>query len=93
VSLSGAWKSGAYAWPEDQRVAFANDPANLRAVDGPTNNGKSDKGPARWMPSTVGNAGFDCQYATDYTNVLVKYDLTAPAEDLGTLRSTLSLCA
>ena len=92
-SLSGAWKAGAYAWSDDQRVAFANDPANLLAVDGPTNSGKSDKGPSQWMPSTVGGASYDCTYAIDYTNILVKYELTAPTTDITTLQTTLANCA
>jgi len=92
VSLSVAWKGGAWAWTDDQRVAFANDTEILLAVDGPANSRKSDKGPARWMPSNAGNSAYDCEYAIDYTYVLVKYDLTAPAEDIAALRSTLATC-
>lgn len=92
VSLSAAWKAGAYGWDEQTRVQFANDPANLLAVDGPTNNSKWNKGPATWMPSTAGNAGYDCTFATLYTDVLVKYDLTAPAEDIAALRTALATC-
>jgi hypothetical protein len=93
VPLGGAWKSGAYAWSTTQREAFANDPANLRAVDGSANSSKGDRGPARWMPGNVGGEAFDCSYASAYVDVLARYDLTAPAEDLVSLRRTLALCA
>lgn len=92
VALSAAWKAGAYAWDEDTRIRFANDPRNLLAVDGPTNNSKSDRGPASWMPSVAGNPAYDCQFATRYTDVLVAYDLTAPAEDIAALRKALGTC-
>lgn len=92
VSLSAAWKAGAHAWDEDTRIRFANDPRNLLAVDGPTNNSKSDRGPASWMPSGAGNPAYDCQFATLYTDVLVAYDLTAPAEDIAALRKALGTC-
>ncbi|MCG2807672.1 MAG: HNH endonuclease family protein [Coriobacteriia bacterium] len=85
VSLSDAWRSGAYAWTPQQRLAFANDPLNLRAVSGPANNTKGDKGPSLWMPHVAGNAAFDCTYATEYTQVLVKYHLPAPPEDAAAL--------
>lgn len=92
VALSAAWKGGAHAWPEQTRVAFANDPRNLLAVDGPTNSSKSDKGPSAWMPATAGNASYDCAYATSYVDILVNYQLTAPAEDLNALRTALATC-
>ena len=37
VPLALAWDLGARNWPDDMRVRFANDPANLLAVDGPAN--------------------------------------------------------
>ncbi len=36
IPLSYAWQAGAWQWTDEQREAFANDPAELRAVDGPT---------------------------------------------------------
>ncbi len=53
VALSEAHKSGAWAWDEERRTAFANDlgvPENLMAVNGPVNEDKSDKDPAEWLP-------------------------------------------
>lgn len=34
VPLSYAWDMGAYRWPNSERMRFANDPANLLAVQG-----------------------------------------------------------
>ena len=42
------------------RVRFANDPANLLAVQGQANQDKGDKEPAFVMPP---NTAFHCQYA------------------------------
>ena len=50
VPLSWAWGYGAGGWTEDQRKAFANDPRNLRAVEGSANMSKGDSGPGEWMP-------------------------------------------
>ena len=42
VALSDAWQKGAQSWDGTRRVAFANDPMNLLAVDGPLNMQKGD---------------------------------------------------
>ena len=40
VALSDAWQKGAQQWSAETREQFANDPANLLAVDGPANQQK-----------------------------------------------------
>lgn len=55
-----------------QRLDFANDPANLVAVDGRSNQEKSDSEPARWMPPA---RGFWCQYAIQFVIVTATYGL------------------
>lgn len=60
VPLAYAWDMGARNWTDALRLRFANDPANLLAVDGPTNQDKGDAEPALWMPP---NEAFHCQYA------------------------------
>ncbi|MCZ4537289.1 HNH endonuclease family protein [Gordonia terrae] len=72
VPLSYAWDMGAWAWPPDRRLDFANDPANLVAVDGRSNQEKSDSEPARWMPPA---RGFWCQYAIQFVIVTATYGL------------------
>lgn len=93
VSLKSAWQSGAHSWTQEQRVAFANDPANLVASDGPTNGSKGAKPASEWMPSNAGNAAYDCTYATKYVDVLVKYNLTASPNDITALRAGLATCS
>ena len=50
VALSDAWQKGAQQWDAATREAFANDPLNLLAVDGPTNSAKGDGDAATWLP-------------------------------------------
>jgi hypothetical protein len=50
VPLALAWDLGARNWTVDMRVRFANDPANLLAVEGQANQDKGDQEPATWMP-------------------------------------------
>lgn len=72
VPLALAWKLGAAQWPQGERVTFANDPANLLAVDGPTNERKSDSGPDSWLPP---NKEFRCTYAIRFLRVVSGYGL------------------
>jgi hypothetical protein len=72
VALSDAWQKGAQRLSSDQREAFANDPLNLRAADGPTNGAKGDGDAATWLPP---NKGFRCEYVALQTAVKAKYGL------------------
>ena len=54
VALSDAWQKGAQQWSQTRRTAFANDPLNLLAVDGPTNLRKGDGDAATWLPPAQG---------------------------------------
>ena len=89
VPLSWAWSHGAAGWTDEQRLLFANDPLNLRAVDGPTNGSKSDSGPAEWMPPATGYA---CTYVESFLAVLVAYDLGVDEADRTAMHSTLASC-
>ena len=60
VALSDAWQTGAQSWTPVTREAFANDPANLLAVDGPANQEKGAGDAATWLPP---NRGYRCVYA------------------------------
>ena len=50
VPLALAWDLGARDWPDEMRLRFANDPANLLAVAGQANQDKGDSGAGDWMP-------------------------------------------
>nr|WP_300402869.1 HNH endonuclease family protein [uncultured Rhodococcus sp.] len=86
--LARAWNAGAWAWSIDQRTAFANDlDVNLLAVDGRTNQQKSDKGIDTWLPP---NATYQCRYVTAYLTVAAKYDLDITSSDAQTAASVCS---
>ena len=78
IPLAAAWRAGAYSWTPEQREAFANDPNELRAVDGPTNNRKGDRGPSTWLPP---NEGARCAYAASWRDVAATYALDLDAAD------------
>ncbi|MCH9666772.1 MAG: HNH endonuclease family protein [Actinomycetia bacterium] len=89
VPLALAWDLGAWDWTEERRIRFANDPANLLAVDGPTNQDKGDQEPADWMPP---NAAFHCQYAMQFIAVLRGYGLPVDARSAAVLRDAAQTC-
>ncbi|WP_020105562.1 HNH endonuclease family protein [Nocardia sp. 348MFTsu5.1] len=89
VPLSFAWDMGARLWNPAVRQRFANDPANLVAVDGDANQDKSDKQPSQWMPA---NKGFHCQYAAQFVVVMRTYGLYLDAPSVPVLRSALRRC-
>lgn len=90
VPLGNSIRHGADGWTQERREAFANDPFNLIAVDGPTNGSKSDSGPADWLPPV---ASYDCAYVEHYIGVSAKYDLTISRRDAATSRKVLSACS
>ena len=87
--LALAWRHGAATWPQQRRVQFANDLANLIATSGSANDSKSDKGPGEWMPP---NHGFWCAYAVRYIAVSARYALSISAGDRATLTRALASC-
>lgn len=89
VPLAYAWDQGARDWTDDLRVRFANDPANLLAVQGQANQDKGDQEPARWMPP---NAAFHCQYAMQFIAVLRGYGLPVDAPSVPALRRAADTC-
>ena len=89
VPLSYAWKYGANKWSQDQRYAFANDPRNLLAVDGPTNGAKSDKGISQFLPP---NESYKCEYVENFIGVIHEYKLSMPQEDINAAEKVLKNC-
>jgi hypothetical protein len=78
VALSDAWQTGAQQWDPAKRERFANDPLNLLAVDGPTNEAKGDGDTATWLPP---NKQFRCDYVARQVAVKAAYGLwVTPAE-------------
>ena len=89
VPLALAWDLGARGWPDDMRERFANDPANLLAVAGDTNQDKGDQGPSTWMPP---NHAFWCQYAVQFAAVLRGYALPIDQASADKLHEAASTC-
>ncbi|MEW5093715.1 HNH endonuclease family protein [Clavibacter michiganensis] len=89
VPLGWAWQHGAAGWTGERREQLATDVNNLQAVDGPTNEAKSDQGPATWLPPAV---GYDCLYVTRFAYVLHAYALTIDDADRAAIDRTLTTC-
>ncbi|MCZ2837834.1 GmrSD restriction endonuclease domain-containing protein [Modestobacter sp. VKM Ac-2985] len=78
VALSNGWQTGAFAWDEARRTAFANDPLNLLAVDYSANRQKGDGDAATWLPA---DRGYRCAYVARQVAVKAGYGLwVTPAE-------------
>lgn len=89
VALSNAWQTGAQQISYDRRVEFANDPLNLLAVDGPTNEKKGDGDAATWLPP---NKPFRCQYVTRQIDVKTKYGLWVTQAERAAMARVLGTC-
>lgn len=89
VPLALAWDLGARNWPDQMRLRFANDPANLLAVAGQANQDKGDGEPAVWMPA---NSAFWCQYAVQFSAVLRGYGLPIDQPSADRLRQAAETC-
>jgi uncharacterized protein DUF1524 len=89
VPLALAWDLGARDWTDDMRLRFANDPANLLAVEGQANQDKGDKEPAVWMPA---NHAFWCQYGMQFIAVLRGYGLPVDVPSATVLRQATDTC-
>lgn len=88
VSLAEAWRSGARTWRPERRQMFANDPANLLAVDGSANQAKSDLPLDQWQP----HSSYRCSIARINVTVSQKYDLSITPAKRAALRSALDTC-
>lgn len=82
--LAAAWDMGAYAWDQQKRLDFANDPANLVAVAKEENQLKSDSLPSEWLPSDRSKR---CWYVNQMADIAVKYGLALPRSDVSVMRN------
>jgi hypothetical protein len=89
VALGDAWRSGAYAWTDDAREAFANDEVNLLATSDDVNRAKSDRGPDRWRPPDRGGW---CNYAHLYGEVKRTYQLAVTGAQTAALAELSTGC-
>ena len=89
VSLYNAWTTGAQNWDQTTREAFASDPLNLLAVDGPTNETKRHHDASVWTPA---NPAYHCTFATTQIQVKHKYDLWITPSEGQSLQTLLATC-
>ncbi len=89
VALADAWQTGAQAWTPAVREEFANDPANLLAVDGPANQEKGAGDAATWLPP---NRGYRCVYALRQVRVKSAYGLWVTRAEHDALDRELGRC-
>lgn len=89
IPLSLAWQTGAQQLDAGRRLAFANDPLNLLAVDGPLNMQKSDSDAASWLPP---NKAYRCAYVARQVAVRATYGLWVTAPERDAIAGVLSTC-
>ena len=78
VPLKWAWEHGAAQWSPEKREAFANDEANLFAVQASVNREKGARGPLDWLPP---NGAFACQYTLRFQRIVKTYGLALSADE------------
>jgi hypothetical protein len=89
VPLGDAWQTGAQSWTAAKRETFANDPLELLAVDGSSNEAKGDSDAASWLPP---NKGFRCEYAGIQVRVKAKYVLWVTQAEHDALARLIAQC-
>ena len=79
-------------WDADMREEYANDlsdPDHLIAVTAGANRSKGAKGPEEWGPPDL---EYWCQYATDWTEVKARWELTMPDRETEAVVEMLGTC-
>ena len=89
VALSDAWQKGAQQLDAGRRTELANDPLNLLAVDGPSNNAKSDGDAATWLPPATGER---CEYVATQIAVKRRYELWVTDAEKNAMTRVLDAC-
>ncbi|MCC2307776.1 HNH endonuclease family protein [Cellulomonas chengniuliangii] len=89
VALSDAWQKGAQQWTDEVRTAFANDPANLLAVDGSLNQQKGAGDAATWLPP---RKAYRCVYVVRQIRVKAAYGLWVTSAEQEAMSRELDRC-
>jgi hypothetical protein len=89
VALGDAWATGAQYWPVAERIALANDPSNLLAVDASANRQKGDADAASWLPP---QKSYRCAYVARQVAVKAKYGLWVTAAERDAIARVLTGC-
>ncbi len=89
VALGDAWQTGAQQLSLAVRTNMANDPLELLAVSGPTNEQKGDADAASWQPP---NQAFRCSYVAIQVAVKVRYHLWVTPAEHQAVENVLATC-
>jgi hypothetical protein len=89
VALGDAWETGAQALSQAERETLANDPLELLAVDGRSNDAKGDKDASEWLP---GNTAFECAYVARQVSVKYAYSLWVTPAEHSAMKVVLAHC-
>ncbi len=92
VPLKNAHNSGGWAWDKSRKAAFANEMSyadHLIAVTASANRRKGAGGPEEWKPT---NKGYWCDYAVDWVQIKIDWDLSATKTEWGALQEMLETC-
>lgn len=89
VALGDAWQTGAQQLDPAELLRLANDPLNLLAVDGPTNQGKGDSDAASWLPP---NRAYRCAYVARQVAVKRRYRLWVTTAERTAITTVLGGC-
>jgi hypothetical protein len=88
--LARAWHGGAWAWPLEKRITFANDVRReLLAVSARTNEAKEADGPSDWLPPW---RRAHCDYVRRYVRAAVAWDLPLTTADADAVRRVAATC-
>lgn len=90
IPLKWANDHGGSRWSPSQKEMFANDSANLLAVDDGLNQQKGAQGPDQWLPP---NQGYRCEYLAHWKRLLDYYsDLKMTAGEFRVFNKQLEAC-
>ncbi len=91
VPLANAWRTGAAAWTDEQRQAFANDLSRpqLIAVSASSNRSKGDQDPSQWRPP---REEYWCTYARAWITVKAHWQLWITVDEKTALAEMLGTC-
>ncbi len=90
VPLAEAWRSGAWAWTDEQRSEFANnlrDDWALNAVTASVNRSKSDKDISNWLPKKN-----KCAYLAGWVTIKARFELTVDIEEAKIIDKNYKTC-
>ena len=90
--LRNAHLSGGWNWDAERKKEYANyleDPAHLAAISARHNRSKGARGPEEWAPP---DNGLWCGYATDWTEIKQRWELTMTPVESEIVMDMLGTC-